>query len=71
MWTLETFEGKKTWYEGELIERLKSECKEHIEFCEECEGDERIDCIDCTEGGKALMAIGVLDIIQEYEKEGK
>lgn len=31
MWKLENHEGVKYWYEGELIEKIKSICKEQTE----------------------------------------
>ena len=58
----------KVWYERELINKLKLACQLHINACNKCEGNPNIDCIDCAQGGKAIMANYVLDIIQEWER---
>lgn len=39
-----------------------------IDACNNCDGDANIDCIDCTQGGKAIMANYVLEMIQEFEQ---
>lgn len=69
MWQTVDYNGNTVkWYESELIEKLKANCQLMIDACNKCEGDANIDCIDCTQGGKAIMAYNVLDLIQENEK---
>ena len=58
----------KVWYEAELINKLKANCQLMIDACNNCDGDPNIDCIDCTQGGKAIMAYYILDLIQEFEQ---
>lgn len=69
MWQTVDYKGNTVkWYEAELIEKLKANCQLMIDACNKCEGNPNIDCIDCTQGGKAIMAYNVLDLIQENEK---
>ena len=69
MWQTVDYKGNTVkWYEAELIEKLKAACQLHINACNQCGGDVNIDCIDCTQGGKAIMAHYVFDIIQEFER---
>ena len=41
--------------------------KPHANFCDDCNGNELIDCIDCTQGGKAIIANAVLEMLEISE----
>ena len=68
MWRVNKIGKEQVWYEAELINKLKANCQLMIDTCNKCEGNPNIDCIDCTQGGKAIMANYVLEIIQENEQ---
>lgn len=44
-------------------------CKKCIEECNTCNGDPEYDCIDCTQGGKAILAHQILELLQEQTNE--
>ena len=56
MWTLETFEGKKTWYEAELIDKITKRCN-------------MFKGIFNYDKSAVFVAQEILDLINEYEKE--
>lgn len=47
--------------EDEIIEL----CENAMNECNTCNGDPEIDCIDCTQGGKAILAHQILELLQE------
>ena len=65
MWTLETFEGKKTWYEGELIEKIKAICKKTCNYNDNCDS---YSCYECKFINEETAIKRILDLIQENEK---
>lgn len=52
-----------------LLKRIVEMCKPQKVFCDSCEGNPLIDCIDCTQGGKAIMANAVLEMLKIQEVE--
>ena len=53
----------------QAIEKVRELCQKDKDFCVSCEGDGHIDCIDCTEGGKAKLAVQILQICDEVNDE--
>ena len=53
----------------QAIEKVRELCQKDKDFCVSCEGDGHIDCIDCTEGGKAKLAVQILQICDEVEND--
>lgn len=47
--------------EDEIIEL----CENAMNGCDTCNGDPEVDCIDCTQGGKAILAYQILELLQE------
>ena len=56
--------GKQVWYEAEIIDRIKTICKEAMDNfeCEEVSG--------AVSMGKCSMAQSIIYIIESYEGEG-
>ena len=46
-------------------EEIMELCKDVINECDTCDGDPDFDCIDCTQGGKAILAHQILELLQE------
>ena len=57
-WVLDTFEGVKVWYSKDVIDKIESECRQHICDDETCDCDPECECLP-----KAI-----LNIIEEEEK---
>ena len=51
----------------QALEKVRELCQKDKDFCVSCEGDGHIDCIDCTEGGKAKLAVQILQIFDEVK----
>ena len=45
-------------------EEIKELCEQCIEECNACNDDPEYDCIDCTQGGKAILANQILEILK-------
>jgi len=65
MWKLKTYKGEQTYYEAELIEKIRKECKEAMETYDKEQFYED-DC-DIFEG-EAIMANRIMEMIQEFER---
>ena len=52
----------------QALEKVREVCTKYKEICANCECDEYIDCVDCTEGGKAKLAIQILQICDEVNE---
>lgn len=50
-----------------LLKQMVKMLKPHANFCDDCNGNELIDCIDCTQGGKAIIANAVLEMLEISE----
>lgn len=48
-----------------ISKRAGELCEQCIEECNTCDGDPEIDCIDCSQGGKAILAHQILELLQE------
>ena len=66
MWRVrnESTGKEQVWYEGELIEQIKTICEKGIQ--DDISGLQDI-CVACVHG-KANMALTILEMIQENEK---
>lgn len=61
-WVLDTFEGTKTWYSDDVIERIRQEIQEDV-TCEsrECGCDDYGECLECLKNT-------ILQIIKDEDK---
>lgn len=48
-----------------MKEEIVELCEKCIEECNTCNGDPDYDCIDCTQGGKAILANEILEIVRK------
>jgi hypothetical protein len=48
-----------------VLKRIVELCKKAIKDCDKCKGDPETDCYDCTQGGKAILAHQILELLQE------
>ena len=48
-----------------LLKQIVELCKKAIKDCDKCKGDPETDCYDCTQGGKAILAHQILELLQE------
>lgn len=46
-------------------DKIRELCEAVINECDSCNGDPEIDCIDCMQGGKAILAHQILELLQE------
>ena len=51
-----------------LLKQIVELCKKAIKDCDKCNGDPEVDCIDCTQGGKAILAHQILELLQEVSE---
>ena len=47
-----------------MINEIEELCNKEIEGCNTCNGDPDYDCVDCTQGGKAILAHKIIEIIE-------
>ena len=50
-------------------EEIRKLCENAIKECNICSGDPEYDCIDCTQGGKAILAHQILELLQRITNE--
>jgi hypothetical protein len=46
-------------------DEIRELCENAMNECDTCNGDPEIDCFDCTQGGKAILAHQILELLQE------
>lgn len=54
-----------------VLKQIVELCKKNIDFCKKCsvEADYQYDCIDCTQGGRAELGYGILNLLDIQEVE--
>lgn len=68
-WVLDTYQGKKTWYSADVVEKIKAYCERQNDDCGKCGLNDT-----CQENrdfceGKVFVASDILRIIEREDNE--